>query len=118
MTCGWRVCCWRSQEPFWICDTDVVLWGGCVERWFEHHKRVGWAGRFEREFDEEWTNTIHVARLHTALMWLNPVVLRGEMRAWMARVPAPWGQSGRVRAGASAFCGVAPERGGNGDVVL
>lgn len=97
-----------SGEAFWICDTDVVLWQ-CVERWFEHHKRVGWAGRFEREFDEEWTNTIHVARLHTALMWLNPAVLRGEMRAWMAKIPAPWGQSGQFPLVRQTFI---PRRGG------
>lgn len=87
--------CWiagllaRATEPFWICDTDVVFWSK-VEDWFGNNPDIIFAGRFEPEFDEEWTGTTHVARLHTALMWFNPANVRAAFRAWMARFPSPW----------------------------
>jgi hypothetical protein len=84
----------RSPEPFWICDTDVVFWEK-VEGWFGEDgdavERVPtWAGRHEPEFIEPWMDTLHVERLHTCLMWLDPVAVRCAMRAWMARMPEPW----------------------------
>jgi hypothetical protein len=81
-----------SLEPFWILDTDVLFWES-IEA-FEFPKDCFLAGRFEPEFDEESTSTRHMERLHTALMWFNPALLRAAMRAWMARIPAPWGHTG------------------------
>lgn len=76
----------RSQAPLWICDTDVVFQGKMQNYGPEHL----FAGRFEQEFDEEWTGTRHMARLHTAVMWLNPVAVRNAMRSFMCQFPAPW----------------------------
>ena len=71
--------------PFWICDTDMVFF----DRVSEPAGHVNFAGRFEPEFDEEFTDTLHVARLHTALMFINPMNLRCAIRAWMGRIPEP-----------------------------
>lgn len=73
-----------ENEPFWICDPDVVFFDK-VEDWFDHSHDVPFAGRYEPEFWEEWTETVHVARLHPSLMWFNPTVLRAAMRAWPGR---------------------------------
>ncbi len=84
----------RWNEPLWICDTDMV---------FFHQVEAGpgqeafgaglFMGRHEPEFDEEWTGTRHMERLHTCLMWFNPVALRMAIRSWMARIPDPWRMS-------------------------
>lgn len=70
----------NEREPFWICDTDVVLFEP-VQDWFSGSSEL-FAGRYEPEFWEEWTRTIHVSRLHPSLMWLNPQPLRAAIRAW------------------------------------
>lgn len=77
----------KANEPLWICDTDLVFLGNCE---FEFRPDVALAGRHEPEFREEWTQTTHVERLHTALMYLNPVEARSAMRAWIGRFPEPW----------------------------
>jgi hypothetical protein len=79
----------RSVEPFWVLDTDVVFWGN-VEGRREEWAGAAFAGRFEPEFNEEWTQTVHVERLHTAVMWIDPCEVRNVIRGWMARVPCPW----------------------------
>lgn len=70
----------NEREPFWICDTDIVFFDK-VQDWFTGSDEL-FAGRYEPEFWEEWTRTIHVARLHPSLMWINPQLLRAAMRAW------------------------------------
>lgn len=80
----------QELGAFWIVDTDVVFWGAMAAR----AEGEVLAGRFEPEFMEAWTGTRHMARLHTAVMWLNAPRLRAEIRKWMAGVPAPWGHSG------------------------
>ena len=47
-------------------------------------------GRLEPEFHEEWTDTCHVERLHTALMWFNTPLVRQAMRGWMGKFPSIW----------------------------
>jgi hypothetical protein len=83
----------ESLTPFWICDTDVVFWRP-VEEWFSDANyfwpETIWAGRFEPEFHEEWTNTRHMERLHTCLMWFNPAKVRTAMRKWAAQIPMLW----------------------------
>ena len=72
----------RESEPFWICDGDIEFYG-CVEDWFKNPtERQLFAGRYEPEFFEEWTQSQHVARLHPSLMWFNPRPLRAAMRLW------------------------------------
>lgn len=83
----------ESTEPFWICDTDIVFWEA-VEKWFDVAKEyVNFAGTWEPQFHEEWTDSIHVERLHTCLMYIVPQNVRAEMRRFMSSVPAPWGNS-------------------------
>ena len=81
-------CVSALNEPFWILDTDVVFFAP-----MEICKLGAFAGRYEPAFNEEFTDTIHVARLHTAVMWIDPAGLRCEMRKWMAKIPAPWRDS-------------------------
>ena len=80
-----------SSGPFWLCDTDMVFWES-VEGW-RWGPDTAIAGRFEPEFAEEWTRSVHVERLHTCLMWVNAPVLRTQMRALGARVPDPFRQT-------------------------
>lgn len=70
----------ESQEPFWICDTDVVFFEK-VEDWFVDSASL-FAGRYEPEYVEPWTRMLHVARLHPSLMWFNAPYLRAAMRGW------------------------------------
>jgi hypothetical protein len=81
-----------SIRPFWVVDTDVCLWEP-VEDWFLERPAVAIAGRLEPGFHEEWTNSWHVERLHTALMYISPGALRARMLEWAARVPDPIGRT-------------------------
>jgi hypothetical protein len=78
----------NSNEPFWICDTDMVFFR--VVEPPRRQEEVLFSGRYEPEFMEEWTGMRHVARLHPSLMWFNPAALRPVLRAW----PASAGSSG------------------------
>ncbi len=78
----------RSTAPFWICDTDMVFHSS-VES-FVLPTECAFAGRFEPEFLEEWTDTVHVARLHTCLQWLAPERVRSQMHGYIATFPQPW----------------------------
>lgn len=69
-----------ETSPFWICDTDVIFHAK-VEHWFDSFHGL-FAGRYEPEFFEQWTQSLHVARLHPSLMWLNPRPLRAAIRGW------------------------------------
>ena len=83
-----------QNEPFWICDTDIVFFES-VEAWPDSTFRnpqsaLPFAGRYEPEFDEPWTQTLHVARLHTCLMWIDPAQTRVAQREVFNRIPEPW----------------------------
>lgn len=68
----------NQAEPFWICDADIVFLAEC--EWIcEAGDDEMMAGRFEPTWHEPWTDSIHVERLHTCLLWLNPPALRGAM---------------------------------------
>lgn len=71
---------YHEREQFWICDTDVTFHKP-VEHWFVESKEL-FAGRYEPEFYEPWTQSQHVARLHPSLMWFNPGMLRAAIRVW------------------------------------
>lgn len=70
----------REHAPFWIVDADTVFFDR-VEHWFDGSNAL-FAGRYEPEFWESWTKTVHVARLHPSMMWINPVPMRAAMRGW------------------------------------
>jgi hypothetical protein len=76
-----------ATQPFWVCDTDVVFWDSLEEFKLEMASGVAMAGRFEPAFDEEFTGTLHMERLHTAVMYLHPAHVRARMRAWVAAIP-------------------------------
>ena len=71
----------HQAQPFWICDTDVVFFDE-VEWWFDDEDADLFAGRFEPTWQEPWSRSIHLERLHTALMWFNPGALRAAMLRW------------------------------------
>lgn len=79
----------ESQQPFWICDTDVVFF----DRVPAPPPGTALSGRFESACMEDWTQSLHAERLHTALLYFNPSLVRTAMRAYRAQVPAPWGES-------------------------
>ncbi len=77
----------RGEEPFWICDTDMVFFDSMEGYGF---RPSTFAGALEPSFQEEWTKTLHISRLHTSLMWFNPVEVRLAIREWICRVPPIW----------------------------
>jgi hypothetical protein len=79
-----------ATQPFWVCDTDVVFWDS-LEQF--NTDCVAMAGRFEPAFDEEFTGTLHMERLHTAVMYLDPAAVRARMRAWVAAIPEPFSRT-------------------------
>lgn len=79
-----------QQTPFWICDTDV-LFKAKVEDWFENDNKTVFAGQLQETFKEPWTKSIYQERLHTAVMYINPSLLKAEMmRCMKCTVPEPW----------------------------
>jgi hypothetical protein len=91
-----------QSGPLWICDTDMVFFDRLTSNaqspksgreTSDFRPETLFAGRYEPAFDEEWTGTRHVERLHTCLMYLNPPALRSAIRAWQARIPSPWRDS-------------------------
>jgi len=81
-----------QDEPFWICDTDIVFFAPVKP---PTAAGVDLAGRFEPGFDEEWTQCFHVERLHTCLLYLDPLALRAKMRAWLHQhVPSIFSHAG------------------------
>jgi len=69
-----------QNEPFWICDTDCVFYDSV-----EGFKAELFGGRFEPQFHEEWTDSIHMARLHPSVMYIDPVAIRCAVREWRGR---------------------------------
>ena len=83
----------NERSPFWILDTDVVFWKNLEADFSSPTSDICFAGRFEPEFHEEWTNTIHAERLHTCVQYFNPALVRAAMRSWMGQFPPPFGQT-------------------------
>ena len=72
-----------EEAPFWILDTDVHFWES-VEGW---QFTEPMAGRLIPQFFDEYSNCIDQPRLHTALMWLDPVTLRNKVKEYRAQFP-------------------------------
>lgn len=73
-----------ENEPFWICDADVIFYDK-IEDW--SFTGPMFAGRYEPEYVDPWSQVVHVARLHPSLMWFDPAALRIAMRNWPANFP-------------------------------
>lgn len=71
-----------AHEPFWICDTDIVFFGSMEGLGLPYL-----AGEYQPTFLEEFTRTIHAERLHTALMYIDPVTVRDAVRQYQSRCP-------------------------------
>lgn len=75
-----------QNDPFVLCDTDVVLWDK-VEDWtFEEPL----AGRLMPMFKEEFTKSIYMPRVHTSLLFVNPERVREKIDAYYNTIPDSW----------------------------
>lgn len=75
----------KSITPFWLCDTDMVFWSEVEEPPQGTHL----AGRYEPAFKEPWTKTNRAPRLHTCLLYCDPIAIRLKVRAWAAKWNPP-----------------------------
>jgi len=67
------------QDPLFICDTDVVFWDS-MERWDFDGESM--AGRFTPDYFEPLINARYHQRLHTAVMYLDPMRIQGGWRRY------------------------------------
>lgn len=74
-----------EDEPFWICDTDVIFFDK-VEHWGPMFK-APLAGRYIPGFNCEFTKAWTMPRLHTSLMYIDPVKVRAEIEEYNATIP-------------------------------
>lgn len=73
----------KQKEPFWICDTDMVFYRS-VEDWkFEGPL----AGYRIPEFYDEFTKATTRARLHTSLLYVDPVRVMELVNAYALKHP-------------------------------
>jgi hypothetical protein len=73
-----------ENEPFFICDTDVIFWDRFPVEAFAGHTM---AGRLIPKFFDAVTQCITHSRLHTALMYLEPVAVRFGVEKYYKRFP-------------------------------
>ncbi len=73
----------KEQEPFFIVDGDVICHSSVED--VKIQSGVALAGRFEPTFYEPWTKTIKIKRLHTCLLYLDPVKIRFELDMWKSK---------------------------------
>lgn len=72
-----------ENEPFYICDTDVVFWKS-----FEGFTwPTALAGRFVPQFYDEFTNCITRARLHGSLLYIDPAMVKAGVSTWLSQFP-------------------------------
>ncbi len=67
-----------STAPFWLCDTDMVFFGKLDQPKSEDFL----LGRYEPAFLEPWTKTNRVSRLHTCLLYCDPIAIRWKVKEW------------------------------------
>lgn len=61
---------WNSDEPLFICDTDIIFWDNFEKFSFDGEPL---AGRYIPSFHDEATGFRTYDRLHTCLMYIDPV---------------------------------------------
>ena len=71
------------QEPFWICDTDVIFYSS-VEDWKFNSPLAGY---LIPEFRDEFTKAVTRSRLHTSLMRIDPREISRAHKGWIAQHP-------------------------------
>lgn len=75
----------EENEPFYLCDTDIVFWGSVEELDFAG---APLAGRLVPRFFDSFTNCITLPRLHTSLLYVDPVLVRQKMCEYFEQFPA------------------------------
>ena len=73
----------RMDEPFWVCDTDLVFHDR-VEDW---RFTTGLAGRLIPQYRNEWLHAVERPRLHPSLLHIDPVRLQADMVEWYRPLP-------------------------------
>jgi hypothetical protein len=74
----------ENQEPFYLCDTDMVFWKS-----FEGFRfgEAPLAGRFVPQFFDKFTQCATRPRLHTALLYIDPDRVRSATQSYFEAVP-------------------------------
>jgi hypothetical protein len=74
-----------NQTPYIICDTDMVFFDSMEEVLPADlaNQELGMVGRYIPEFYDPMLKCIHSARLHTSLMYINPMVFKNMLdKVW------------------------------------
>ena len=71
-----------EAEPFWILDTDVVLWSS-VEDW--DMSECFLSGTYTPRFHDPFTKCDTQSRLHTCLMYFDPIKIMSKVTDRLAR---------------------------------
>ena len=78
-----------NNEPFIICDTDMVFWTD-METTFNNlyrHYDCTIAGRYIPSFIDEFSGCLTMPRIHTSLMYINPEMYRKKKAEYYKDVP-------------------------------
>jgi len=73
----------NENEPFYVLDTDVVFYKNFEDEKFE----TALAGWRIPEWRDEFSGCITRARLHTSLLYINPVMVRDAVSNFKANIP-------------------------------
>lgn len=74
----------KEDQPFWISDTDIIYFRK-VEHWVFDAPMAGYR---VPEFFDEFTQATTRARLHTSLLYLDPVRVRTAAQNYLKRHPS------------------------------
>lgn len=77
----------NSGEPFWVCDTDQVFHSS-IEDW--GIPQAWLMGRLIPEFYEAYVGAITQPRLHTSLLYIDPIQVRGKIKEYLLQFPEEW----------------------------
>jgi hypothetical protein len=74
----------EETDPFFVLDTDVGFWEN-----FEHFdfSNAAMAGRYVPQFFCRFANAITRPRLHTCLLYIDPVQVRNQVDAYASQFP-------------------------------
>lgn len=74
-----------EQEPFYVLDTDVIFYESFERFVFPGSALAGWR---IPEFQDEFTGAITRSRLHTSLLYIDPVRVREQLEKYRSQFPA------------------------------
>lgn len=73
-----------NDEPFWICDTDMIFWNSFEVYDFSNQTLAGW---YIPEFFCKFANAVTRPRLHTSLLYIDPVGVRSAIKRYAEQFP-------------------------------